>query len=41
MADTADQTTRIGLIGPGIMGEPMGRNLIRAGFPLTVYARRP
>ncbi|HPE61250.1 MAG TPA: NAD(P)-dependent oxidoreductase [Thiolinea sp.] len=41
MANTADQSTRIGLIGPGIMGEPMGLNLIRAGFPLTVYARRP
>lgn len=33
-------TPRIGLIGPGIMGRPMGLNLIKAGFPLSVYARR-
>jgi len=32
---------RVGLIGPGIMGQPMGMNLIKAGFPLSVYARRP
>lgn len=31
---------RIGLIGPGIMGRPMGLNLLKAGFPLSVYARR-
>jgi 3-hydroxyisobutyrate dehydrogenase len=28
-----------GLIGLGIMGAPMARNLIRAGFPLTVATR--
>ncbi len=33
-------TPRIGLIGPGIMGRPMGLNLIKAGYPLSVYARR-
>lgn len=30
-----------GLIGLGIMGLPMARNLIRAGFPLTVATRTP
>lgn len=30
---------RIGLIGLGIMGKPMGKNLIKAGFPLTVWNR--
>lgn len=30
---------KIGLIGTGIMGEPMGRNLIKAGFELSVFTR--
>jgi 2-hydroxy-3-oxopropionate reductase len=30
----------IGFIGPGIMGAPMVRNLLRAGFPVSVYGRR-
>jgi 2-hydroxy-3-oxopropionate reductase len=30
----------IGLIGIGQMGMPMGKNLLRAGYNLTVYARR-
>ncbi len=30
---------RIGLIGLGHMGRPMAHNLLRAGFPLTVYSR--
>jgi len=30
---------RIGFIGLGIMGKPMARNLLAAGFPLTVYSR--
>jgi len=30
---------RIGFIGLGIMGKPMGRNLLKAGYPLTVYSR--
>lgn len=33
-------TEKIGLIGPGIMGQPMGMNLINAGYPLWVYSRR-
>ncbi len=28
---------RLGLIGLGIMGRPMGRNLLRAGYPLVVH----
>lgn len=32
---------KIGFIGIGIMGKPMALNLIRAGYPLAVYARRP
>lgn len=30
----------IGFIGLGIMGKPMALNLIRANYPLAVYARR-
>jgi len=30
---------RIGFIGLGIMGKPMARNLLQAGFPLTVHSR--
>src|SRR5579872_2903950 len=32
-------TTRIGWIGLGKMGTPMSTNLIKAGYPLTVYNR--
>ena len=28
---------QIGFIGLGIMGKPMARNLIQAGYELTVY----
>jgi len=31
----------IGFIGLGIMGQPMCLNLLKAGFPLTVYNRTP
>ena len=31
---------RIGLIGTGIMGYPIAKNLLKAGYPLTIYARR-
>lgn len=34
-------TARIGFIGLGIMGRPMAHNLIKAGYPLSVHARRP
>ena len=30
---------RIGFIGLGIMGKPMARNLLKAGFPLVVHNR--
>ncbi len=30
---------RIGFVGLGIMGEPMARNVMKAGFPLTVWNR--
>jgi 3-hydroxyisobutyrate dehydrogenase len=30
---------RIGFIGTGIMGGPMAYNLLKAGYPLTVYTR--
>jgi 3-hydroxyisobutyrate dehydrogenase len=32
---------RIGFIGLGLMGKPMARNLMKAGFSLTIYARHP
>jgi 2-hydroxy-3-oxopropionate reductase len=31
----------IGFIGLGIMGKPMALNLIKAGYTVSVYARRP
>ena len=30
-------TDRIGFVGLGIMGKPMAKNLLKAGYPLTVY----
>lgn len=32
---------RVGFVGIGVMGGPMCLNLLKAGFPLTVYSRRP
>lgn len=32
-------TEKVGLIGPGIMGQPMGMNLINAGYSLWVFSR--
>jgi 3-hydroxyisobutyrate dehydrogenase len=32
---------KIGFIGLGIMGKPMAINLLKAGFDLTFFARRP
>ncbi len=31
----------VGLIGLGLMGQPMGANLLKAGFSLTVWNRTP
>lgn len=33
--------TRVGILGPGIMGGPMAANIARAGYPVSVWARRP
>ena len=33
--------TTVGFIGLGIMGRPMSVNLVRAGFAVTGYSRRP
>ena len=33
------ETTKIGLIGLGLMGRPMGLNLLKAGYSLTVWNR--
>lgn len=32
---------RVGFVGLGIMGAPMAANLLKAGFPLTVWNRTP
>src|SRR4051812_8168461 len=32
-------TTKIGWIGLGLMGNPMSQQLLKAGYPLTVYNR--
>lgn len=32
---------RVGFVGIGHMGEPMARNLLRAGIPLTIWNRSP
>ena len=32
---------RLGMIGLGIMGKPMAKNLLKAGYDLAVAARRP
>jgi len=29
----------IGFIGLGVMGKPMARNLLKAGYPLVVHSR--
>jgi 3-hydroxyisobutyrate dehydrogenase len=33
--------SRIAVLGAGIMGSPMARNLARAGFPTTAWSRSP
>jgi 2-hydroxy-3-oxopropionate reductase len=38
--DAAMPAMRVGVIGLGVMGRPMAANLMRAGFPVAVYARR-
>ncbi len=37
----ANRTQRVGFVGIGAMGTPMSLNLLKAGFPLTIYDRDP
>ena len=39
MTPSTDTTRKIGLIGLGLMGRPMGLNLLKAGHSLTVWNR--
>ena len=34
-------TDTIGFIGLGLMGRPMAKNLLKAGYPLVVHSRSP
>lgn len=34
-------TIKVGFIGLGIMGKPMSKNLLKAGYPLVVSDRNP
>lgn len=38
-ADVRGEVTRVTVLGTGIMGSAMARNLLRAGFPTTVWDR--
>ena len=38
---TQQQKPRIGFIGLGVMGYPMASNLLKAGFPCTIYDINP
>ena len=38
---TGGASRKIGLIGLGLMGRPMGMNLLKAGHSLTVWNRTP
>lgn len=35
--DTLDMDKKIGFVGLGIMGKPMAKNLVKAGYELTVF----
>lgn len=41
MSGTGGTAIRVGFIGLGSQGAPMARRIIDAGFPLTLWARRP
>jgi 3-hydroxyisobutyrate dehydrogenase-like beta-hydroxyacid dehydrogenase len=41
IVSTAAGSRKIGLIGLGLMGRPMGMNLLKAGHTLTVWNRTP
>lgn len=36
-----NQKLRVGFIGLGLMGNPMAKNILKRGFPLSVYNRSP
>ena len=38
---TADRSTRVGFVGLGSQGAPMARRIVDAGYPTTLWARRP
>lgn len=40
MAQLSTKSERVGFIGLGVMGRPMALNLLQAGYPMSVYARR-
>jgi 3-hydroxyisobutyrate dehydrogenase-like beta-hydroxyacid dehydrogenase len=37
----AKKRTKVGFVGLGLMGAPMALNIVKAGFPLTVWNRTP
>ena len=37
----AKKRTKVGFVGLGLMGAPMAHNLLKAGFPLSVWNRSP
>ena len=39
MGKERDVKKTVGFIGLGIMGKPMAKNLLKAGFPLVVFSR--
>jgi 3-hydroxyisobutyrate dehydrogenase-like beta-hydroxyacid dehydrogenase len=39
MAPSPDEVRRVGFIGLGIMGRPMARNIMQAGYDLVVHSR--
>ena len=39
MESAASSKPKIGFIGLGLMGQPMSMNLLKAGYPLTVWNR--
>lgn len=38
---SGDSTPRVGFVGLGSQGAPMARRIVDAGFPTTLWARRP
>ena len=39
--NTTSDPLRVGFIGLGSQGGPMARRIIEAGYPVTLWARRP